>query len=217
MYEDFSAANIGEAHSPRPGEDVFVAFNATPSEAVAVAVVRDGRRFTVAADWSLSGALPDAVKTLVFEVRTTYPRAAVQAWVPADVYDQWQRIALVPALRSERITPYRGEHCAVSRGALSERLRMTWHNQRMLMVDRNAKGTLNALSAGYCLPAEKGGRTAGEPESGPSRLLAEALETMVAVLDRTEEASNGFPKGANIDRTRAGVAFVSANPRMRVG
>ena len=215
VYEDFSAANIGDAPQTRRGEDVFVGFNANPSEAVAVAVLRDGRRLCVAGDWSASGALADAVKTLVFEVRSSFPECNIQAWVPADTYDQWQRVALVPALRAERLVPYRAEHVAVARGCLSERMRSVWHNQRQLVVDRNAKGTLNALGAAYCLPADKGGRTATEPESGPSRLLAEALECMVAALDRTETAASGFPKGAHIDRTPGGVPFISSNPRAR--
>jgi len=213
MYEDFSGANIGEAPNVKSGEDIFVAFNATPTEAVAVAAVRDGRRLCVAGDWSVSGALADAVKTLAFEVRSAYPRAAIQAWVPADTYDQWQRVSLVPALRSERLTPYRAEHVGVARGCLSDRLRNTWHNARLLVVDRRAKLTLNALSAGYALPVEKGGRTASEPEAGVSRLIAEALECMVAVLDRTQEAEGGFPKGANVAYTPGGAPYVSSNPR----
>ena len=86
VYEDFSAANIGDSPQTRRGEDVFVGFNANPSEAVAIAVLRDGRRLCVAGDWSASGALADAVKTLVFEVRSSFPECNIQAWVPADTY-----------------------------------------------------------------------------------------------------------------------------------
>jgi len=213
MYEDFSGANIGEAPKPRLGEDVYLAFNANPTEAVAVAVVREGRRLCVAADWSASGATQDAVKNLAFGVRATFPRASLQTWVPADTYDQWQRIALVPSLRAEKLTPMRGEHIAVARGCLSERMRMQWRNARLLTVDKRAHLTLNALSAEYKLPAEKGGRTGHEPEPGIARLVAEALECLVAVLDRQDDTADGFPKNANIARTPSGAAYVSANPR----
>jgi hypothetical protein len=215
MYEDFSGANIGDAPRAAQGEDVFIGLSATPSEVVAVAVLRDGRRLTVAADWSASGALADALKTLVFECRAAYPLAALQAWVPADVYDQWQRVPLVPALRGEHLVPYRAEHNAVARGCLAERMRTTWHGKRLLLVDRNARLTLNALSTGYALPSEKGGRTGSEPEPGVSRLLAEALECMVAVLDRSELAADGFPRGANVGVTPSGREYVTANPRAR--
>lgn len=216
MYEDFSGRNVADAPAPKRGEEVYVGFNATPSEVVAVAVIRDGRRLCVAADWSASGATADAVKTLVFGVRSTFPQAAIQAWVPADTFDQWQRVALVPALRAEKLSPYRAEHTAVARGCLAERIRMVWHNAQMLTVDRNARLTLNVLSTGYAFPTEKGGRQATEPEPGLSRLAGEALECMAAILDRTAEAGeDGFPAGANIALTPAGVPFVSANPRAR--
>jgi hypothetical protein len=210
MYEDFSGANIADAPTPRLGEDLFVAFNASPAEAVAVAVVREGRRLCVAADWAVSGALGDVVRTLAFEVRATFPRAAAQAWVPADTFDQWQRIALVPALRAEKFQPYRAEHVGVARGCLSERIRTVWHNARLLTVDKKATNTLNALAAGYALTPEKGGRTSTEPEPGTSRLIAEALECMVARLDVQGEEQDGFPKGANIAYTPSGKAYVSA-------
>ena len=215
MYEDFSGANIGDAPAPRQGEQVFVGWNANPSEVVAVAVVREGRRLCVAADWSAAGATADAVKTLAFAVRSTFPRASLQCYVPADTHDQAQRIALVPALRAERLTPYRAEHVAIARGCLAERLRTKWHNATLLTVAQTSKLTLNALSAGYALAAEKGGRSSHEPEPGISRLLAEALECMVAMLDRVGEQEMGFPKGAHIGHTPGGAAYVSANPRAR--
>jgi len=215
MYEDFSAGNIGEAPTPRQGEEVYVGASATPSEVVAVACLRDGRRLIVAGDWQVSGALSDAVKTLAFALRTKFPRAHLQVWVPGEIFDQWQRIPLVPALRAERFAPYRAEHAAVARGCLAERMRQVWHGQRMLVVDREANGTLNALAAGYVLPPEKGGRTASEPEAGPSRLLAEALECMVAILDRTEDAMTAIPDGAHVAHSPGGLPYVSANPRAR--
>ena len=91
VYEDFSGANIGEAPSPRNGESVFIGFNTTPSEVVAVAVVRDGGGSARGGDWAASGPTSDAVKTLAFEIRSTFPRAQLQSWVPADTFDQWQR------------------------------------------------------------------------------------------------------------------------------
>lgn len=212
MYEDFGGANIGEAATPRPGETVYLAWNAAPSEVVAVALLRDGRRLTVAADFGAAGALADAIKTVAFEVKASFPRNKLQSWVPAELFEAYQRIALVPALRNERLTPYRGEQTASARGCLAERIRTTWHNNRLLLVDRGARRTLNALAAGYCLAAEKGGRLAQLPEEGPARLIAEGIECLVAALDRAEKVAP-LPDGANIAHTPSGHAYVSANPR----
>jgi hypothetical protein len=216
IYEDFSGANIGEAPEPKQGETVYVGFSASPSESVAVAVVRETRRLCVAADFTCSGAVNDAAKTLAFEVHAAFPRANFQCYVPADVYDQGQRIPLVSGLRGAGITAYRAEHAAIARGCLSDRIRTQWRNARLLTVDRRATGTLNALAAGYCLAVERGGRMATEPEAGVSRLIAEALECLTSVLDRSINSGDGMlPKGANVAYTPSGAAFVTAHPTRR--
>jgi hypothetical protein len=214
MYEDFGGANIAEAPAARRGETVFVGCNASPNELVAVGCVREGRRLCVARDWSLAGALTDTARSVALELRAAFPQATFQVWVPSEVFDQWQRIPLVPALRQAGLTPMRGEHAALARGALSIRIRTVWRQGRELTVDRAATVVLNALAAGYALPPEKGGRTGSEPEAGVSRLAAEALECMVAMLDKTEEVGT-IPKNANIGYTPAGRAYVTANPRAR--
>ena len=215
VYADFSGNNIGDAPNVNRGEDVFVAWNASASEVVALAVQRDGRRLCVSKDWSGTGAISDVVKTIAFEVRSSYPLASLQHWVPAETFDQWQRIALVPALRAERFVPLRGEHVAAARGALAERIRTKWHDKQLLIVDRDARLCLNALAAGYAYPVEKGGRQAAEPESGVSRLVAEALECMIARLDRQEDVSSGIPKGANVAYSPGGAAYVTSHPVRR--
>ena len=99
--------------------------------------------------------------------------------MPAEVFDQWQRIALVPALRAERVTPYRAEHTAVARGCLAERMTQSWRNAKLLTVDRKATLTLNALAAGYAFPSEAGGRQGRQPEPGVSRLVSVDVDAAV--------------------------------------
>lgn len=214
VYEDFNGSNIGEAPVPKNRETVFVAFNASPTEVVAVAVVREMRRLHVARDWSQTGTVADAVRGIGYELRASFPSASFQAWVPSETMDAWQRIPLLPALRTEKLAPYRGEHVAVARGALADRLRNEWLQRKLLIVDRKAVLTINALSAGYALPLEKGGRTGQQPEPGTSRLLAEALECMITKLDAIGDQQT-LPKGANIGHTQDGHAYISARPERR--
>lgn len=214
MYEDFSGGNIGDAPTARNGETVYVACNASTTEAVAVPVLREVRRFHVACDFSYAGATSDAVRNLAADLRATYPRAALQAWVPSETYDQWQRISLVPALRAEKISVYRGEHIATSRGKLGDLIRNEWRQKKLLLVDRKAALTLNALSSGYAYPSLRGGRQGTEPEIGVSRLVAEALECMIASLVRITETEL-LPADANIAISRGGAQYITANPRAR--
>jgi hypothetical protein len=213
IYEDFGHANIGDAPEPKYGEVVHVGFNASPMEAVCVAVVRERRSLFVAADFAASGAPAEAVKILAADLRANFPRARFQVWVPAEIYDQYQRIALVPALRAAGLTPFRGEHVALARGCLSDKIKTVVRNRRMLMVDEKARLTANALSAGYCLPVERGGRTSAEPEAGISRLVAEALEGLTFELERA--LNNGELKGAHVAVNAQGQQYHTALPTRR--
>lgn len=211
VYADFSQENILEAPVPARGEDLFVGWNATPSEVVAAAVLRSGRVLHVARDWTAGGALPDAVRELAFEIRTSFPQAAIQTWVPAETFDQAQRIPLVPALRAERFTPMRAEHVAIARGCLAQRFRTSVKNRRLLQIDQRAHLALNAFAAGYNFPAEAGGRIATETEPGASRLIGEAIETMVAMLDRIGE----YAGPSNLAVNPQGHEYVTALPGRR--
>lgn len=214
IYQDFSAANIGDAPNPARGETVYVGMMGDVNETVAVAVLREGMRFAVARDFTAIG--PDAVKTIAFELRVAFPLAAFSVWAPPEVFDQSQRVPLVAHLRQERIMPMRGEHTAVARGCLSTRIRTEWRSKRMLTVDRKAPATLNALSQSYAVVVERGGRTGKEPENGTARLVGEALESMVAILDRDLGQEQGkIPAGANVAMSAGGVPYVTAAPQRR--
>ena len=209
VYPEFSAANVGEAPDPRTGETVYTAFAGNESDSVGLVVIRDGQRFTVARDWSGLGR--DGIKSIVFEMRAAYPRATFETWAPADAHDQWQRVPLVSQLRAERLTPFRGAHTGEARGCLSQRIRTEWRGKRMLMVDRKASITLNALAMGYTYQVERGGRMASSPETGPARLAAEALEAMVQLIERAGD-TEPIPRGANVAYTPAGIPYVSSHP-----
>lgn len=213
VYEDFGEANIGPAPTPVRGEVVTTAWHANASEVVCAVLLRSGRHLHVARDWAQSGPVTDCVRMILAELKATYPSARFEATVPAELHDAWQRIALVPALKAERLTPWRGEHIALARGCLAERLRMEVRHLRLLTVDKGAPLTMNALASGYKYPIGNGGRQQHEPEPSLSRLIAEALECTVAVLDRqldSEAQSSG-----NYGHNAQGVRYRTALPNPR--
>jgi len=210
LYEDFSSANIGEAPEPHYGQTIYAVFNATPAETVVVALLRHNKSIYAVADFAQTGAPSDAVKFLAQELRAAFPNSEkFSVWVPAETYDQWQRIPLVPALRAAGLIPFRGEHIAVARGCLSQRIRTVINQRRMLMVDPRAKLTANALAAGYCLPVQKGGTLAQEPEAGLSKLVAEGVENLSAVLDKSLNTEVGATANS---KNAQGVPYRSALP-----
>jgi hypothetical protein len=213
VYEEFSHANIGDAPEPRASDTVYLGFSGGPSETVCVAAIRERSTLFVGRDFAASGPPADAVRQLVGECRAAFPRATFSVWVPAELHDQWQRVPLVPGLRQMGITAYRGEHVALSRGCLKDRIRTVIRNHRALVVDSKAALTANALSAGYCLAIERGGRTTAEPEAGLSRMVAEALECVVSMLDKGI-GSDSFD-GAHHAVNPQGHRFISALPGRR--
>ena len=212
VYQDFGEANIAPAAEPRLGERVFACWNASASETVCVALTKEGRSISVAADWAKSGPITDAVKDIAASLRARFPGALVQAYLPAELHDQWTRIALAPALREARLTPWRGEAMAVARGALAEPMRTVFKTRRALSVDARATLTLAALAGGYKYPIGRSGAPGAEPEAGLSRLVAEAIEVAVAWLARGFDESSTEGHYATNPQ---GFRFRSALPQRR--
>jgi hypothetical protein len=211
IYQEFSHANIGEAPDARQGDTVYLGFTGSPTDTVCVAAIRERSTLFVARDFAAAGPPADAVRQLVAECRAAFPKSQFSVWIPAELHDQWQRVPLVPALRQAGITPYRGEHVAVSRGCLKDRIRTVIRQHRALVVDPKAALTANSLSAGYARQIERGGRTQAEPEAGLSRMVAEALECVVSMLDKGI-GSDSFG-GAHMASNPQGIKFMTALPR----
>ena len=213
LYEDFCEANIAPAPEPKLGERMYLAWNATASEVVCAALYRSGRFWSVTRDWACSAPTLDAVRTILAQIRSAYPRTLFDSYVPAELHDAWQRVALVPALRQCNLSPWRGEHSGVSRGTLTEKIRTTVRDRRLFSVAKDAPLTLNALAAGYKFPVVSGGKQSSEPEPGVSRLLAEALESAVAMLERSLD--NGAELSGNFALNPQGARFRTALPGAR--
>lgn len=215
VYEDFSPANIDDAPRPDPGEVIHVAAHASSSELAACAVMRRERRLYVAGDWLLAGNISECVRSLMFSLRADFPGCRFRFWIPSELFDQADRLPLLGQLRAERAQVARSEAAMLSRGSLSERLRTVWKQQRLLIIDQKARNLVNALAAGYAYPAGKGGVSKAEPEPGNARLICEALEAMVAALDRQDRAQD-LPDDAQLARNASGALYVTSNPRAQL-
>jgi hypothetical protein len=210
VYEDFGEGNIGPCPQPSRGQTVYLGWNASANEVVCAVMLKSGRHWSVARDYAKTGPMTDCVKAIASEIRTDFPRALFEAYVPSELHDQWARLPLVPALRSERWVAWRGEHIAVGRGALADLIRTTIRERRLLTCDKNAALSINALADGYKYPVANGGKQSHEPEAGISRLVAEALETTVAML--TQGLDSGREKG-NYAQNPQGASYMTALPR----
>jgi hypothetical protein len=210
VYEDFGEDNIERSAEPRPGERIFCAWNASAAIVVCAAIVRDGRHYTILKDWAAEGPTLDAARNIALEVRANYPRARLETYVPAELHDSWNRVTLVPALRELKLTPFRAEHLAIARGGLAELLRTTIRNRRCLTVDKGATNMINAMAGGYKYAMQAGGRQANEPEEGIARLTAEAVECLIAMLQKG--LLDAEPQGVNFGVNPQGARYMTALP-----
>lgn len=213
LYEDFSEANVGPAPQVDPGVKLITCWNASANEVVCAVLARAGRHWIVARDFAAGGPTVDACRAILTELRACYPRAQFSAYLPAELHDSTNRVPLLPALRAERFSPWRGEHTSLARGALLDPIRTTLKERRLLSVAKDAPLTLNALAAGYRYPVNATGRQAHEPEAGLSRLIAEALECGYAMLARGFD--DGKAQGAHYARNAQGVTYQTALPQRR--
>lgn len=213
VYEDFGEQNVGPAREPGAGERVVTCWNASSTEVVCSVLMRSGRYFSVPRDFAAGGPTNDAVRSILAELRATYQKRPIEAYVPAEIHDSFQRIALIPALRAERITAWRAEHTVIARGALADAIRTTIRESRLLTVAKDAPRTLAALAGDYRYPIGRTGAQAPEPEAGVARLMAEALEcayaTLSARFDDTADSGRHFALNAQ------GVRYHTALPQRR--
>jgi len=210
VYEDFGSYNIIDGYEPTARDAMALCFNANGSETTAALVSVEGERLAVVADW-ISPVVPaQAVPDVLQLVRAAFPRARLTCWIPGDVADQADRMPLMTALRTAKMNPMRGAYPSMARGALSPMIRTEMKGKRLLLVDSNARQTLNALAGGYCYPVSKTGQLAAEPERGAHRTLLEGLESAVFVLTSRQ---NTLPDDLASARNPYGAQYFTSLPR----
>ena len=205
VYEDFGEANIGPAPALGPADKVAMCWMASQNEVVAVATYAHARHRYVVADWVASGPITDCVRAVFTEAKAALPRVRMEHWAPAELHDSYNRVPLVPALRAERLIPWRGEHTMIARGCLNDAIRTTIRERRLLTVDKAAIRTVAALAGGYSYPvARSGAKNAPEPSPGISRLTGEAIESAEAMIGRGigQEEENEGHFALNVGGTR---------------
>ena len=212
VYPEFSPTNVLHDTVAGRNDRLALAVNADSRETVAALISVSGVSKIVMNDWATAMNPADALQDIVALVRMLYPGKEIQAFVPAEVWDQQERQPLLPALRNLALKPYRGGYASQCRGILGLDMRTEWKGRRMFCVDRRATYTMNALVGDYATAYGRDGRQEGAPEPGTSRLIMEAIECLASSLSSVQNA-NALP--ANMPRgiTKGGTEYLTAMPR----
>lgn len=208
IYGDFSDANLIERYEAGRADSLLLGCNSSSTETAVVLCVYSGAFLTVVGDW-LSPLVPnDCVPDIAKLIRSMYPGRKITAWVPADVFDQVGHNPLVAALRASNLPAKRAEHSSMARSSLSPMIRTTMRGRRVFQVDRNARGTMQALASGYNWPVKSGGERGAEPERGPARTLMEGLETLAYAIEKVDTSASVSANAYN----SLGAPYLSALP-----
>jgi hypothetical protein len=212
VYPEFSAVNVLTDTVSGRNDQLALAVNADSRETVAALVSVSGVSKIVINDWASSMGPSDALRDIVALIKMLYPGKSLKVFIPAEVWDQQDRLPLLPAVRMMDLAPFRGGYASQCRGSLSLDIRTEWKGRRMFCVDRRATYTMNALSGDYAMQFERDGRQAGAPEVGTSRLIMEAIECLASALSSVQNASE-LPKDMPRGLTKGGTPYLTAMPR----
>ncbi len=213
VYEDFGQGNLTGGYEPSQRDALALCFNANGAETTAALVCVEGDRMVVIADWISPVPPAQAVPDVMKLVRAFFPRAKVNAWLPADVMDQQDRMPLMSALRSAGLMPMRGAYATMARGTLSPLIRTEMKGRRLFLVDSNARHSLNAMAGGYCYPVAKNGQLGTDPERGPHRTLIEGLEAAAFVI--CSQGKNSLPENLASAINPQGSSYFTSLPNRR--
>jgi hypothetical protein len=213
VYEDFGQWNVIDGYEPSARDAMALCFNASGGETTALLVSVEGERIVAVADWVSPVPPHQAIPDVLRLVRAAFPRARLNAWLPADVMDQQERMPLMQAMRTAGLTPMRGAYPQMARGVLSPLIRTEMKGKRLFLVDTQARNTLNAMSQGYNFAVSKSGERADSPEKGSYRTLIEGLECAAHVI--MEQANNSLPSELFSGTNPHGASYLSTLPIRR--
>lgn len=208
VYPEFAEINIVDGWEVGPNDVLALAVTCDAHAIAAGLVCVSGQRLVVLADWVSALNATDAIADISTLIRAAYPGRRISAYVPSEVVDQQSRIPLASALRAARLDVIKSPYSENSRGSLSTKIRTELAGQRLLLVDRQAKHTLNSLSGGYAYTTKQSGQMGELPQPGHSRLLGEALEALTAQLTLAH-ASAELPPGLMMRTNAQGVQYAS--------
>lgn len=210
VYVEFGEANLVERLEPAIDAILYVAATGDATFTCAVLVAIEGQCLSVLSDWATNIPAPDSLRDIALVARASYPQHRINACVPAEVYDQAERNAIVRTLRSTGLKVFRGGYISAGRASLTPQIRTEMRGRRMLRADTRASNTIQSLTGGYQYPIGKGAKQGGEPEYGIYRFIAEAIESLTSGVVTAHQES--LPDGAKTALNPQGSRYITTLP-----
>lgn len=186
VYEDFSPDSIA-AVDPEPRFPLVLAINQQGQMIAAALMQADGLGLSIFRDWVTYELPDDALAMIYAEIKLTYPGVKVRNFVPADLHEQWTQSPLVSSLRKKGELGS-GGFIYNAIGACKNTLRLQVRGQPALLIDPQARWSVNAFAGGYSFEVSASGQPKDTPQENEYSVLMGAIESVVASLEQTSEA-----------------------------
>lgn len=211
VYDGFTFSNVREGIRPHGRSPLFLAVNASPVlTGGALLQMHDGI-LSIFWDTVREGSPGETLENIIREA-SVYAQQTFRTFASPKHFLMVDNIGLRAAARKLPLEIHRGGNEAVGREELREYFKRMVKGGPALLVNTEARWTLNALSGGYARALSKAGVPSDFASEGPYRLLMEGIESFAAMLRVAveREEDDNTPRYAY---TQDGRRFLSALPR----
>jgi hypothetical protein len=180
IYDAFSTQHIVEDLPAVQRAQFYLALNATQACTAAALVQLVDGRLSVLADWVREG---DPGWNLDPILREAGPLAQgkVKVFAPLKHFSAYDMIGLRAAAKAQPVELNRGGPEHTGREEIRHLFNRLSRGRPMVLVNAQARWTLNALSGGYCREVTRQGALTEQAVEGPYRTLMEGVESLAAL------------------------------------
>lgn len=196
VYEDFRDAHVAEALELDSRCPVFLAVSSRPAITAGVLLQYLDGAIRIFADWVEQLPPMEGFKNIV-DNATLFAGRKVECVAPLEQFEKYNGFGLPGAARAARIELKPGAAAGISEGNLKDYLQKTMRGDPALLVDMEARWSLNGLAGGYGRKLNNAGVVAAEVEDNQYAIVMEALESFAGWfknMQPEDESDNGLVK-----------------------
>jgi hypothetical protein len=209
VYQEFGQRHVADNLTPTRSETAWLALNATRTlTSGALIQIVDGA-VRVFKDWIYEGEPGDTLGRMV-EAANLEAGQGVKLTATELHFDRYNNVGLEQAAKKLAMPLRKAMNPEVGRTWLRDMLQREIRGVPAVMVCRDARWTLNALSGGYCYGVNRQGVPTPYAEEGQYRVLMEGVEGFFAL---TQGRSTENRERVTNATTPDGRAYRSAMPR----
>jgi hypothetical protein len=185
IYENFGFKNVEDDPPFFRGSAVHLAINASRQYCSCILLQQRRGCTVVLRDWLEEGDPGSVLPHILAGVRLAAGGDEINAYAPPSHFRGIDNIGLQVAARRSRVSLGQGGSLTAGRDELRSAVDRTNGDLPALLVSTRARWTLNALAGGYSRSVTTGKVVSEIADEGPYKVLAEGLESLMAVVAGT--------------------------------